>query len=323
VDSVAGGADRFLTDPEVRAALAPDLVLRVGASPTSASVARLLEEAADAPQIVLDGGGRWKDHQALASQYVRADEALSLAAIRGATDGPGDRDAAWGGRWARAEEAAQKAFDGAVLEIAAGSHGLFEGALARQVAAAVPAGGALFVSSSMPVRDLDAFAAPRDDTLGVYGNRGASGIDGIVSSALGASLALPDGAPPLVALLGDLALLHDANGLSLASAAPRTIFVVVNNDGGGIFHMLPIRDYEPEFTRFFATPHGLDLGALAAFHRVPHERCEGPAALGEALRKRMTASAGGVIEIVTDREANRKARDAVTRRAVDVVSAVL
>lgn len=320
--TVAGAADRFLSEPSVRRALCPDFVLRVGASPTSAHVLELLEEAADAPQVVLDGGGRWKDHQALASEYVRADEALSLSAVRRSVEEA--RDDAWLRRWMDAEAAAQGALDAALRESAvADPAALFEGAVARAVAADVPAGATLFVSGSMPIRDLDAFAAPREAGLRVLGNRGASGIDGIVSSALGAAAALPDGAPPLVALIGDLALLHDANGLALAPAAPRTLFVVVNNDGGGIFQLLAVRDFEPEFTRLFATPHGLDLSGLGALHGVAHRAAEGLEDLRAELAAGLASAQGGLLEIATDREGNRVARDAVTRRVVEAVSATL
>ena len=319
--AVAGAGDRFLTDASVRAALRPDFVVRVGASPTSASAAALLEECGDAPQVVLDGGGRWKDHQALASDYVRADEALALAALRRAADAPGD--GAWLARWMGAEAAAQAELDAALAEVSAGPDGLFEGAVARAVVADLPAGATLFVSSSMPVRDVDAFAAPREAALRVLGNRGASGIDGVVSSALGAAAALPDGAPALVALVGDLALLHDANGLALTAAAPSALFVVVNNDGGGIFQLLPVRELEPEFTRFFATPHGLDLAGLGTLHGVAHEVAPHVGALRAELAARLAAGNGGLLEIATDREANRIARDAVTRRVVDAARGAL
>ncbi|HUG01265.1 MAG TPA: 2-succinyl-5-enolpyruvyl-6-hydroxy-3-cyclohexene-1-carboxylic-acid synthase [Longimicrobiales bacterium] len=321
LDTVAGAADRFLTDPDVRRSLRPDFVLRVGATPTSASTRKLLAESAGAPQTVLDGGGRWKDHQALASDYIRADEALSLSAVRRAADG--ERNDAWLRRWSGAEAAAQETLDAALEEAARDPAALFEGAVARAVVVAVPAGGVLFASSSMPVRDVDAFAAPREANLRVLGNRGASGIDGIVSSALGAAAALPDGTPALVALVGDLALLHDANGLALAATSPRTLFVVVNNDGGGIFHMLPVRDFEPEFTRYFATPHGLDLSLLGELHGVPHTVASGLADLRAALSAGLAAAQGGLLEIATDREVNRLAREAVTRRVVEAVSATL
>ncbi len=137
----------------------------------------------------------------------------------------------------------------------------------------LPEGANLLVASSMPIRDLDAFGFPGPERLRVFGNRGASGIDGLVSTTLGIAVASASGdgqggttpgmgsGRPTVGVLGDLAFLHDMNGLlALRSAKPWVIFVVVNNDGGGIFHTLPVREHEPAFTRFFATPHGLDFG---------------------------------------------------------------
>jgi 2-succinyl-5-enolpyruvyl-6-hydroxy-3-cyclohexene-1-carboxylate synthase len=294
-------------------------VLRVGATPTSTWVQALLEEASEAPQIVVDGGGRWKDHQALAAVYIRADEAGTLRALReaGQASRPPER-AAWSDLWRRAEDAAQEALRAATTAPAT----LFEGAVAREVAAAAPAGATLFVSSSMPVRDLDAFAAPRDAALRVLGNRGASGIDGIVSSALGASAGSP-AAGPVIALIGDLALLHDANGLALASAAPRCVFVVVNNDGGGIFQFLPVRDFEPEFTEHFATPHGRDLSLLASFHEIDHSTLAHLGALPDRLQAAVAAERCALLEIRTDRESNRTAREAVTGRIVDAVRSVI
>ncbi|MEN8374192.1 MAG: 2-succinyl-5-enolpyruvyl-6-hydroxy-3-cyclohexene-1-carboxylic-acid synthase [Gemmatimonadota bacterium] len=320
----AGAADRFLSDPAVRRALAPDVVLRVGSTPTSVSVQALLEEAGEAPQIVVDGGGRWKDHQALAASYVRADEAGTLRALREAGERSRSPErAAWTDLWRRAEGAAQEALRDATTAVAsADTATLFEGAVAREVAAAAPAGATLFVSSSMPVRDLDAFAAPRDAALRVLGNRGASGIDGVVSSALGVSAGAP-AAGPVIALIGDLALLHDANGLALAGAAPRCVFVVVNNDGGGIFQFLSIREFEPEFTEHFATPHGRDLSLLASFHGLDHSEAPNLGALPERLAAAVAAERSALLEIRTERESNRTAREAVTRRIVDAVTSAM
>ena len=134
--------------------------------------------------------------------------------------------------------------------------------------AALPDGGALVLSSSMPVRDVEWFAAPRAG-VDVYSNRGANGIDGVLSTAVGVALAR--GAPTAV-LIGDVALLHDTNGM--LGAASRDIdltIVIVDNDGGGIFSFLPqATELGPEmFERLFGTPHGVDLVALAAVHGIP------------------------------------------------------
>jgi 2-succinyl-5-enolpyruvyl-6-hydroxy-3-cyclohexene-1-carboxylate synthase len=177
----------------------------------------------------------------------------------------------------------------------------------------------LFASSSMPVRDLDAFVPARSGAGGaltVLGNRGASGIDGIVSTAAGVSLAT---GRRVVAVVGDLALLHDSNGLSLLrEPGVRVVLVVVNNDGGGIFHLLPIREHEPAFTPLFATPHGRDLSHLAAFHSLAYLRVDtrsGAAqGLGEALASALRWEAGGMLEVRTDREENRRLREEIVRR---------
>ncbi len=317
-----GGYDLFLEHAPTRRALRPELTLRLGASPTSARLRSFLEEAGG-EQWVVDGGVRWKDHLNVANHYVRADVANFTEALRAAVaagsgrgrgasaekasrSGPtGAGDAAreeWRGRWRRAGDVTARA-------VASRSRGeLFEGAVCAEVVRAAPPGSTIFVSSSMPVRDLDAFAFPRRKPLLVHGNRGASGIDGILSSAAGVAAG---GEGPVLAIVGDVAFIHDMNGLLSARDHAEVIFVLVNNDGGGIFHFLPIRDHEPEFTRYFATPHGLDFAHAAALHGLPHERVRPPARLGPSLERAVARGGSGIIEVRTEREGNRRARQAV------------
>jgi 2-succinyl-5-enolpyruvyl-6-hydroxy-3-cyclohexene-1-carboxylate synthase len=304
---VPGGAyDLAIRVPRVRVALAPDLVVRFGATPSSASLSGWLAELGavpQVPQVVVDAGGRWKDHLAVASEVVPGSVVPVARALQARVEGGSDRAPsadrdAWREAWARVDRAVAQA---ASEFLAQGAH--LEGAAAVEAARHVargleggsPDGGAphpiLFVSNSMPVRDVDALvpagfggdAPPAlsggSALLRILGNRGASGIDGIVSTALG--VAWGTGARVTV-LLGDLALVHDMNGLLRARpAAPgeppvNVDFVVVNNDGGGIFHLLPVRDHEPHFTRFVATPHGLEPERIAALHGLPWRRIEGP-----------------------------------------------
>ena len=192
------------------------------------------------------------------------------------------------------------------------------------VVAGISEGTALFVSNSMAVRDLDAFGGG-GKPLRVYANRGASGIDGIVSTVAGIAAA-SDGSSPIVAVVGDVAFYHDMNGLLVVAEHQLDIvFVVINNDGGGIFHMLPIREHEPEFTRYFATPHGLDFRHAAELYGIPYwcvdsargadRRVDGATSaandIGEALEEVLAGTGPRILEVLSDRDQNQRRRDAV------------
>lgn len=190
-----------------------------------------------------------------------------------------------------------------------------EPGIARDLVAGVPEGGDLVVSSSMPVRDVERYAQPRHG-LRVVANRGANGIDGVVSTAVGVALA----GRPTALLIGDIAFLHDSNGLlGAAGRGVDLVVVVVDNDGGGIFSFLPQATKLPgdRFEALFGTPHGLDLVALAAAYGVEARAVEGDvgAHAAEALAK------GGVHVLVahTDRAANVEAH----RRLDDAVAAAV
>ncbi len=196
-------------------------------------------------------------------------------------------------RWREVDNLALAAVEGVLGE------DLNEPNVARIVAAAVPHGGTLVVASSMPVRDLDNFMTPREG-LGFVSNRGASGIDGFVSTALGVALCAPG---PVVALAGDLSMLHDQNGLLLTSSEEvDCTFVVINNDGGGIFSFLPQAE-RASAERVFGTPHGIDFADVARTYGAGYERPTTAAKLTASVE----APPDGVtiVEVVTDRSANR------------------
>jgi 2-succinyl-5-enolpyruvyl-6-hydroxy-3-cyclohexene-1-carboxylate synthase len=181
---------------------------------------------------------------------------------------------------------------------------LSEPRLARDLAAALPDGALLWAASSMPIRDLDQHAGPRDG-LAILASRGASGIDGLVSAAIGAALAhQAAGGGQAVALLGDLALLHDAPGLMLGPDEPRPdmCLIVVNNDGGGIFSTLEQAAFPDPFERVFGTPHGTRLGDLAAAAGLPFRRIESAADLAAELSALSAPGQGlRLVELRTDR----------------------
>jgi 2-succinyl-5-enolpyruvyl-6-hydroxy-3-cyclohexene-1-carboxylate synthase len=188
------------------------------------------------------------------------------------------------------------------------SRGLRAELLAPQVVAvlaeALPDGATLFVSNSMAVRELDAFLPVSTRRIRVLANRGANGIDGIVSSALGAAAAASG---PLFLLSGDLAFLHDAGGLFAAHQhGIRATLVVVNDDGGGIFSLLPIAAHgeDVDFERLFTVPHGIDLAAVAGAYGLEHRRATTGLELSQALEHSQESAGTQVIEVAVDRREN-------------------
>jgi 2-succinyl-5-enolpyruvyl-6-hydroxy-3-cyclohexene-1-carboxylate synthase len=308
---VVGGYDLFLRSRGARRALEPDLVLRVGGSPTSAALLEALEEWASATQIVVDGGHRWKDHLATAHEYVRASPGPLLDRLAG--DVSGTVDDGWVRVWEEAEARTRR-----VVE-ERGPGELLEGEILAAVAAGLPEGANLLVASSMPIRDLDAFGIPGPQHLNVFGNRGASGIDGLVSTTLGLAVGA-EGVAPTVGVLGDLALFHDMNGLlALKSLGLWLTLVVVNNDGGGIFHTLPVREHEPAFTRFFATPHGLDFRKAADLYGIPHFLAASLRDFETAFSKAVASGVPAMVEVRTRREATHGRRRKLVQAVVEAV----
>jgi 2-succinyl-5-enolpyruvyl-6-hydroxy-3-cyclohexene-1-carboxylate synthase len=308
--NVIGGYDLFLRDPEIRQRMRPDLILRVGATPTSASLTALLEESTGARQIVIDLGGRWKDHLSVASEYVEADAAKFFQALSGRLTNTIATDA-WRKGWARVEEVTQAEVKASL------SAGLFEGVVVAEAVAGVATRANLFISNSMPVRDLDAFVAPTSKMVHVYGNRGASGIDGIVSSALGVQVGT---GRRTVAVLGDIAMYHDMNGLLAAAKYGLDVcFVVIHNDGGGIFQTLPIREHEPEFTSYFLTPHGINFRGVAQLYGIPYWRVTSSQDLRESLEDAMNADGPAILEVPLDRQTSHRRRQEVVAAVATAV----
>jgi 2-succinyl-5-enolpyruvyl-6-hydroxy-3-cyclohexene-1-carboxylate synthase len=293
--------DGLLRAPRFAAAHRPDLVIRVGGGPTSKALAAWLDESV--PQVLVDPAGGWADPGRGATLRLTADPSDLLAALATAPGGP---ERPWLAAWLEAERLAREAIDG-LLE---GWTEPFEGRVARDLVGWMPAGGTLVVGSSMPVRDVDAFARPRDG-LRFVANRGLSGIDGFVATALGVAAA---GDEPVAALCGDLTLLHDASTLLGAAGRPRgAVLVVCDNDGGGIFSFLPQAQLPGDlFEPLFGTPHGLDLTALAAAARLPCQRVEKAADLLPALEAALAGGGTQLVLVHSDRAANLARHRALT-----------
>ncbi|HVE94580.1 MAG TPA: 2-succinyl-5-enolpyruvyl-6-hydroxy-3-cyclohexene-1-carboxylic-acid synthase [Acidimicrobiales bacterium] len=241
-------ADELLRVAGFADAHVPDTVLHVG-EPWASRVLNEWLAASGAHHIVVDPHGVWPDPNRVAGKLVRG----PVAPV--AKTPP---DQAWVESWRNAERAAQRAID-AVLCL--DDHVMSEPAFVRRLVRDLPDGTTLFVASSMPIRHVEWLGAPRTG-LRVVANRGANGIDGLISTATGLALG---GAAPVVALLGDLAFLHDIGGLRAAAGVEGLRYLVVDNGGGAIFEFLPQAEQldADVFERLFTTPHGLDVAALA------------------------------------------------------------
>ena len=301
--TVLGGYDGYLDERVTDDWPDPDVVVRIGASPTSKPLRKYLART-DARQYLVDPTGRWREAEFGATDLLTAEP--SVLAWRLSQLVRNRPDAEWTQLWTDAEGVHWNAVDAET--------DAFEGRTAADVAELSPEPATLFVSNSMPVRELDRFARPSTKARTVLGNRGASGIDGIVSSALGAGSASTD---HLTLLTGDLAYYHDMNGLlALGRLGVDATIVLVNNDGGGIFHMLPIEDYEPPFTDQFKTPHGLDFGATEALYDLSFTSVEMDE-FRDAYAESVASDGTDVIEVRTDAESSHRVRENVRDRVVN------
>jgi 2-succinyl-5-enolpyruvyl-6-hydroxy-3-cyclohexene-1-carboxylate synthase len=304
---VIGGHDGLLAADVLDGELsAPDVVLRFGASPTSKPLRQYLRDSG-ARQFVVDPAGEWREATFTASDLVVADPTETARALADRLDPRAQTE------WTDCVLALDADYWDAVDEFTPES--VLEGEVVAAAAAGAPDPATLFVSNSMPVRDLDRFGRPGTADITVLGNRGASGIDGVTSSALGAGSATDD---PLVLVTGDLAYYHDSNGLlALERCEVDATIVLVNNDGGGIFHMLPIEAFDPPFTGQFKTPHGLDFEPTGDVYDLAFARVETLDEFRDAYRESVEAAGTQVIEVRTDAAASHRERE----RLEDVVAA--
>ena len=287
-DAVCGGYDGYVQAIEAT----PEVVVRFGASPTSKPLRQYLRDAG-ARQFLVDPAGGWREATFAATDLVVADETRVATAVAGAVE----REP---GRYAQRVRAAEAAY----WDLVAGSEPA-EGAVLADAAALAPDPATLVVSNSMPVRDLDRFGRPREATLTMLGNRGASGIDGVTSTALGAGSAV---AEPLVAVLGDLAYYHDTNGLLAVDRFDLDATIVcVGNDGGGIFHQLPIAEHEA-FEEWFRTPHGLEFEPTADLYGLEFARTDDRERFRDLYTDSVAADGTQVIEVTTDAERSHEER---------------
>lgn len=311
-------ADALLRVPELASELRPEVVLRLGDLPASKVVAAWAGHG-DAHQIAVHPHGIWVDPDRTLHDLVAAPVGAWCDAVRVACGSLPPVAPPGGGTWRSRWQALDEVASGALRRVLADRDEVTEPAVARSVWAAVPDGGRLVVSSSMPVRDLEWYGEPRVGAV-VHANRGANGIDGVVSTAVGVALS----GDPTVALLGDLAFLHDSNGLlGLRSRGVDLVMVVVDNGGGGIFSFLPQAQQVDSacFERVWATPQPVDLVALAAAHGLDVACVAAVAELATAIPQRLAEGGAHLLVVTTDRAGNVGVHDELHRAVAEAVRA--
>ncbi|HET7093488.1 MAG TPA: 2-succinyl-5-enolpyruvyl-6-hydroxy-3-cyclohexene-1-carboxylic-acid synthase, partial [Thermomicrobiales bacterium] len=301
--------DAFLRDDVIARALAPQVVIRFGAMPTSKALNRFLDRAHGERQILVDDGMPWRDPIFRATDVIQGAPA-AIAERLASLDAHHGQHAScslWADEWLSVNAAASEAIENALSS----QQRLFEGGVFPALARLLPGGATLFAGNSMPVRDLDSFFPTTGRDIRIMANRGANGIDGVVSTALGVTAVRPG---PLVLVIGDLSLYHDMNGLLAAKrhALDATI-VVIDNDGGGIFSFLPQAEIVPHdrFEQLFGTPTGLDPARVAALYDATFDQPETAGELAEALAVAIDRPGLKILSIRTDRSENVRQHRAI------------
>jgi 2-succinyl-5-enolpyruvyl-6-hydroxy-3-cyclohexene-1-carboxylate synthase len=287
--------DLILRNPTLAEKLAPESVIRVGGMPTSKQLRAWLD-ATQPRQWIIDPEGRNLDPLHGRTTHLRQSIAAFLQTLpsRTQTTNP------YLDRWRIVETQVRQVID----QTMRATDALFEGKAAWLLSQVLPTGTPLFINSSMPVRDVEFFWAPGNSRVQPYFNRGANGIDGTLSTALG----IAHRQQSSVMLTGDLALLHDTNGFLLRQHfVGHLTIVLINNNGGGIFEMLPIAQNNAAFESFFATPQAIDFAKLCATYDVEHESITTWQQLEQRL-KELPTTGMRVLELRTDRKADAQWR---------------
>ena len=272
-------------------------MIRLGALPVSKPLTQYLEKHKQARHILVDESPDWRDPFRLTSQLFQVSPALFCESLSPALH-IGRSEGEWSRRWRRIAGASRDAMDDVLEECGE----MFEGKVFSRLAALLPDDTVLFAGNSMPIRDMDTFFLSTRRSVQFMANRGASGIDGVVSSALGVAAVSEK---KVVLVLGDISLYHDMNGLLAARAhGLNATIIVLNNDGGGIFSFLPQADYQDVFETYFGTPHGLTFSAAAEMYGLDYSLADDWGTFDRSVGDSLTGEGVTLIEVPGDRERN-------------------
>ncbi|MFB5164699.1 2-succinyl-5-enolpyruvyl-6-hydroxy-3-cyclohexene-1-carboxylic-acid synthase [Parageobacillus toebii] len=287
--------DAILKDETIAASLVPDVVIRFGAMPVSKPLFLLLKRYPSIKQIVVDGEGEWREPTLMASYMVYCDEVEFCRRLIDIGT-PKQSKSQWSTTWKMINDIAKSVLLEATME-----EELFEGKVFTELSQLLPDGATLFVGNSMPIRDTDTFFFTNDKQIRILANRGANGIDGVVSSALGASAVTE----PLVLVIGDLSFYHDLNGLLAAKMhGLHATIIVLNNNGGGIFSFLPQAKHKKHFEMLFGTPTDLQFEHAVRMYEGNYQKIKTWDEFRHYVTQSLTTDGLHVMEVCTSRENN-------------------
>jgi 2-succinyl-5-enolpyruvyl-6-hydroxy-3-cyclohexene-1-carboxylate synthase len=308
--ALADGYDVLLRDREFAKAHAADAILQIGSLPASKPLTVFLEEVPRGCHVIVAPPGSWPDPLHRATDVVRAapqELCAALAARLAVRPAPSP----WLDDWLESSAALRDSLDDEVAAV----DEVLEGKLFPILCERLPPGSLVVLGNSMPVRDADTFLGSRDRAVRFCGNRGASGIDGVLSSALGAAAARRD---PTVVVVGDLSFLHDLGALQIAARhAVPLLVIAVHNDGGGIFSFLPQASLDGAFDALFATPHGLALEPAVRMCGGHHVRVASWPGFAAAIDAALGEGGLRVVELASDRGRNRTLRERTIAAALE------
>jgi 2-succinyl-5-enolpyruvyl-6-hydroxy-3-cyclohexene-1-carboxylate synthase len=286
--------ERFWGDHE------PDAVLHFGGRALSKRLEQALARTAPDPYVVVREDPFRLDPVHRVTQSVEADVVEFCGTLSElVTTRPSKAEPGWLVSWSEASENAGSLLDARIIE----NDQLSEPSVARLISRNVPREHGLVLASSMPIRDMDTFAAADGVAVSMAANRGASGIDGTVATAAGFARGRE---APATLVIGDLALLHDLNSLSMLRERPPVVVVVLNNDGGGIFSFLPVAGHAEFFEPYFGTPQGVGFEPAATMFGLEYANPETVSGFLEAYKAACGRSSSTLIEVKTDRQENVK-----------------
>lgn len=312
-DVIVKGHELLLCSDAVQELYKPVIVLHLGGSTVSSRLQRFIAQSTPEIYAIVHPAPDRIDPSHIVSHRFQA-SAGEFCTMLAAELVPSVASTEWLTHW---KSLSTRVHD--VIESKFLSEDLSEPAVALSIGREIPDHHGLVLASSMPVRDVNMFANPQP-SVRVASNRGASGIDGTIATAAGFAHGIEH---PVTLLIGDLAFLHDLNSLALLGEGPPVTVVVINNDGGGIFHFLPIEQQSASFEKYFCTPHGIQFRHAAELFGLDYARPESLTEFIEMYRHAVSSGSSSVIEVSTNRKQNAELHRAIWSRSIQVVEQVL